>query len=48
MNLIQSADVVIENFRPGVMQRLGLGTEEMTASESGAGISLFAGFCLDG
>lgn len=28
--LIQSADVVIENFRPGVMERLGLGTEAMT------------------
>jgi crotonobetainyl-CoA:carnitine CoA-transferase CaiB-like acyl-CoA transferase len=29
--LIQSADVVIENFRPGVMHRLGLGPDEMTA-----------------
>lgn len=29
--LIQSADVVIENFRPGVMERLGLGVEEMLA-----------------
>ncbi len=28
--LIQSADVVIENFRPGVMKRLGLGAEKMT------------------
>jgi crotonobetainyl-CoA:carnitine CoA-transferase CaiB-like acyl-CoA transferase len=28
--LIQTADVVIENFRPGVMQRLGLGPAEMT------------------
>lgn len=29
-NLIQSADVLIENFRPGVMTRLGLGHNEMT------------------
>src|SRR6185295_11157012 len=28
--LIASADVVIENFRPGVMQRLGFGAETMT------------------
>ncbi|MGZ5093594.1 MAG: CaiB/BaiF CoA transferase family protein [Burkholderiales bacterium] len=28
--LIASADVVIENFRPGVMQRLGLGAAAMT------------------
>ena len=35
VNLIQSADVVIENFRPGVMQRLGLGTEDMTALNPG-------------
>src|SRR5215217_7087563 len=31
--LIAGADVVIENFRPGVMQRLGLGAEEMTAAD---------------
>lgn len=35
VNLIRSADVVIENFRPGVMQRLGLGAEEMTALNPG-------------
>jgi crotonobetainyl-CoA:carnitine CoA-transferase CaiB-like acyl-CoA transferase len=29
--LVESADVVIENFRPGVMDRLGLGAKEMTA-----------------
>ncbi|MFN8638614.1 MAG: CoA transferase [Dehalococcoidia bacterium] len=31
-SLIDSADVVIENFRPGVMDRLGLGAEAMTAA----------------
>lgn len=30
--LCQSADVVIENFRPGVMDRLGLGAAELTAA----------------
>lgn len=29
--LIRSADVVIENFRPGVMERLGLGARDMSA-----------------
>src|SRR3954468_21748343 len=29
--LIGSADVVIENFRPGVMDRLGLGADTLTA-----------------
>ena len=31
--LIASADLVIENFRPGVMDRLGLGAEQMTARD---------------
>lgn len=30
--LISTADVVIENFRPGVMARLGLGAKAMTAA----------------
>ncbi|MFZ0088851.1 MAG: CoA transferase, partial [Solirubrobacteraceae bacterium] len=30
--LARTADVVVENFRPGVMERLGLGYEELTAS----------------
>ena len=30
LDLVDSADVLIENFRPGVMQRLGLGRTEMT------------------
>ncbi len=29
--LIQSADVLVENFRPGVMERLGLGAKAMCA-----------------
>lgn len=31
LRLIDSADVLIENFRPGVMARLGLAAREMTA-----------------
>jgi crotonobetainyl-CoA:carnitine CoA-transferase CaiB-like acyl-CoA transferase len=31
--LIADADVVIENFRPGVMERLGLGPAAMTAED---------------
>ncbi len=31
--LIASADVVVENFRTGVMDRLGLGAEAMTAAD---------------
>ena len=29
--LVEGADVVVENFRPGVMERLGLGYEELAA-----------------
>ena len=33
--LVDGADVVVENFRPGVMDRLGLGAEEMTVRNPG-------------
>ena len=32
LQLVRSADVVIENFRPGVMERLGLGAAAMVAA----------------
>ncbi len=31
--LVAGADVVVENFRPGVMERLGLGQEELRARD---------------
>src|SRR5690349_7371077 len=33
--LAREADVVVENFRPGVMDRLGLGHEELSAANPG-------------
>jgi crotonobetainyl-CoA:carnitine CoA-transferase CaiB-like acyl-CoA transferase len=33
--LVRTADVLIENFRPGVMERLGLGYEELQAENPG-------------
>lgn len=35
VELIATADVVVENFRPGVMDRLGLGAKAMTALNPG-------------
>ena len=32
MRLLETADVLVENFRPGVMQRLGLGWETLKAA----------------
>ncbi|MGE0688784.1 MAG: CaiB/BaiF CoA transferase family protein [Dehalococcoidia bacterium] len=45
--LIESADVVIENFRPGVMQRLGLGAEAMTAANPRLVYCSLPGFSAD-
>lgn len=45
--LIASADVVIENFRPGVMTRLGLGPAAMTAAHPGLIYCSMPGFASD-
>lgn len=45
--LIQSADVVIENFRPGVMDRLGLGGEAMSAAHPRLIYCSLPGFAAD-
>ena len=34
LRLLEGADVVVENFRPGVMERLGLGVETVRALQS--------------
>ena len=45
--LIQSADVVIENFRPGVMDRLGIGPEAMTEANPQLIYCSIPGFASD-
>lgn len=45
--LIGAADVVIENFRPGVMDRLGLGSKEMTENNSKLIYCSMPGFAAD-
>jgi len=46
--LVATADVVVENFRPGVMQRLGLGYEELRNSKSNLIFCAISGFGQDG
>ncbi|MBO0692976.1 MAG: CoA transferase, partial [Acidimicrobiaceae bacterium] len=45
--LIGSADVVIENFRPGVMDRLGLGPDAMTSANPGLVYCSLPGFSAE-
>ena len=42
--LALDADIVIENFRPGVMERLGLGYEELSAEQPGLIYCSITGF----
>ena len=42
--LVRSADVVIENFRPGVMARLGLGYESLRQEKPGLVYCAISGF----
>ena len=46
--LVQTADVVIENFRPGVMKRLGLGYEELLQENPSLIYCAISGFGQDG
>ena len=45
--LIQGADVVVENFRPGVMDKLGLGAEAMTLANPRLVYLSLPGFASD-
>ncbi|MGD9734308.1 MAG: CaiB/BaiF CoA transferase family protein [Solirubrobacterales bacterium] len=42
--LAREADVVVENFRPGVMEKLGLGYEELAAANPGLVYCSITGF----
>ncbi|RDI18605.1 crotonobetainyl-CoA:carnitine CoA-transferase CaiB-like acyl-CoA transferase [Pseudacidovorax intermedius] len=46
--LVRSADVLVENFRPGVMQRLGLGYESLLAENPRLVYCAISGFGQDG
>jgi CoA:oxalate CoA-transferase len=46
--LLRTADVVIENFRPGVMERLGLGYEGLRHVRPGLVYCAISGFGQDG
>lgn len=47
-NLIRSADVVCENFRPGVMEKLGLGFEAMREANPSLIYAAASGYGADG
>ncbi len=47
LSLIRSADVVVEGFRPGVMDRLGLGAAAMTAADERLVYCSIPGFASD-
>jgi formyl-CoA transferase len=46
--LVRQADVLLENFRPGVLDRLGFGTAELHALNGGLVIGSITGFGHDG
>jgi CoA:oxalate CoA-transferase len=48
LRLVRSADVVIENFRPGVMARLGLGYDTLRRERSDLVYCAISGFGQDG
>ena len=48
MDLMRSADVVVENFRPGVMDRLGLGFDVLKAENPKLIYCAISGFGQDG
>lgn len=47
-DIVATADVVVENFRPGVADRLGLGADRLTADNPGLIYCSVSGFGQDG
>ena len=48
LRLVRTADVVLESFRPGVMERLGLGYEQLKAVHPGIVYCAISGYGQDG
>lgn len=48
LELVRRSDVVLENFRPGVMKRLGLGYDELKEVKPGLVYCAISGFGQDG
>ena len=48
LRLVETADVVVENFRPGVMDRLGVGYEVLKSARPGLIYCAISGFGQDG
>ena len=46
--LIESADVIVNNFRPGIMERLGFGYDDVKAYNEGIVYAVGTGYGLDG
>lgn len=48
LRMVKEADIIIENFRPGVMEKLGLGYEELKKINPGLIYASVSGFGQDG
>jgi crotonobetainyl-CoA:carnitine CoA-transferase CaiB-like acyl-CoA transferase len=48
LRLVATADVLVENFRPGVMDRLGLGYDSLKATKPGLIYCAISGYGQDG
>jgi formyl-CoA transferase len=48
LELVREADIVVENFRPGVMEKLGFGWEALSAINPGLVMVRISGFGQDG
>ena len=44
LELVKKADIILENFRPGTMEKLGLGYEELKAVNPGIIYGCVSGF----